>query len=165
MKPPAKLSLILGMDAHYVQPKLVEQFSDKHGFLGLYACSLSNTLITCENRIVPNSPEEETRALAQHTNSFGVTTEDASDLEEDNLSSLPSTTLFHSALQEDCQTAVRLEPRSPTLQFQEDKYIDVPTTHIKTAARTASPRTPRATSANHPFQTPTMATAAPSRLH
>ena len=33
MKPPAKWSLILGMDVHHVQPKLVDKFSDKHGFL------------------------------------------------------------------------------------------------------------------------------------
>ena len=81
MKPPAKLSLILGMDLHHVQPKLVEQFNDKHGFMGLYACSLSNTLITCGNRVFPYSPEEARRTLAQHTNSFGVTTENVSDLE------------------------------------------------------------------------------------
>ena len=56
MKPPAKLSLILGMDLHQVQPKLVEQFSDKLGFKGLYACFFSNTLITCGNRIFPYSP-------------------------------------------------------------------------------------------------------------
>ena len=128
MKPPAKLSLILVMDVHHVQPKLVEKFRDKHGFLGLYTCSLSNTLITCGNRIFPYGLEEARRALAQHTNIFGLTTEDASDLEEDNLSSLPSTALFHSALQEDCPTAVQLGPRSPILQFQEDKPVDMPTT-------------------------------------
>ena len=38
MKPPAKLSLILGMDLHHMQPKLVEQFNNNHSFLGLYAC-------------------------------------------------------------------------------------------------------------------------------
>ena len=113
MKPPAKLSLTLGMDLHHVQPKLVEQFNDNHGFMGLYACSLSITLITCGNRTFPYSPEEVRRALAQHTNSFGVTTEDVSDLEEENLSSLPSTAMFHSALQEDCKTAVR--PKKPSL--------------------------------------------------
>ena len=98
------------MDVHHVQPKLVEKFRDKHGFLGLYTCSLSNTLITCGNRIFPYSLEEARRALAQHTNIFGLTTEDASDLEEDNLSSLPSTALFHSALQEDCQMAQEVPP-------------------------------------------------------
>ena len=88
MIPPAKLSLILGMDIHHVQPKLVDKFSEKHGFLGLYACSLSNTLIICGNRVYPYSPEEARSALAQHTNGFGVATEDAADLEEDNFSSL-----------------------------------------------------------------------------
>ena len=98
------------MDVHHVQPKLVEKFSDKHGFLGLYACFLTNTLITCGNRIFPYSPEEARGLLVQHTNIFGLTTEDASDLEEDNLSSLPSTALFHSALQEDCQMAQEVPP-------------------------------------------------------
>ena len=36
----------------------------------------------------PLQPEEVRRALAHHTNNFGVTIEDVSDLEEDNLSFL-----------------------------------------------------------------------------
>ena len=78
MRPQAKLSIILGIDLHHVQPKLVEKFVDKHGFPGLYACSLSNTLITCGNRVYPYAPAKARSALAQHTNSFGVTTEDGS---------------------------------------------------------------------------------------
>ena len=61
--------------------KLLDKFSDRPGFLGLYACSLSNTLITCGNRVYPYTSEEARSALAQHTNSFGVATEEAADLE------------------------------------------------------------------------------------
>ena len=52
-KTPAKLSLILGMDLHHVAPKLVEQFSDKYGFMSVYTCSLSQKLITAGNRMFP----------------------------------------------------------------------------------------------------------------
>ena len=133
--------------------------------MGLYASSLSNSLITCGNRIFPYSPEEARRALAQH--SFGVTTEEASDLEEDNLSSLPSNALFLSAHQEDCQIAVQLAPRSLALQFQEGKHFDVPTTYAATAAHTASLRTPRATPAapsSLTMATATVATMTPLSL-
>ena len=99
-KPLAKLSLILVMDLHHVQPKLVEQFSDKHGFMGLYACYLLGSLITCGNRVFGARMD-----LSQNMNSFGVATEYVSDLEKDNLSFLPSTALFHSAFQVNCQTA------------------------------------------------------------
>ena len=141
-KPPAKLSLILGMDLHHVQSKLVEQFNDNHGFMAVYAYSLSQKLITAGNRMYPYN-EETARIALSNTNNFGVATENVS--EEDNLSSLPSTALFHSALQENCQTAVRFRPKSPALYFPEDKNINVPNTPVSTAASTASLRTPRAT--------------------
>ena len=86
------------MDLHHVQPKLVEEFKDQHGFLGLYACSLSYTLNSCENRVYPYTPAKARSVLAQHTNSFGVTTEEANELEEEDFPSLPFTSLFHGAL-------------------------------------------------------------------
>ena len=101
MRPQTKLSIILGMDLHHVQPKLVEEFMDMHGFLGLYACSLSNTLFSC----------------GQHTNSFGVTTEEAAELEEEDFPSLPSTSLFHGALQEDCPIATWLGTKNQPCSF------------------------------------------------
>ena len=115
-KPPAKLSLIVGMDLHHVQLKLVEQLKDSHGFMAVYACSLSQKLITEGNRMYPYNKETARIALS-NTSSFGVATDNTSDLEDDNLSSLPSTALFHSALQENCQTAVRLGLKSPALKF------------------------------------------------
>ena len=130
-KPPAKLSLILGMDLHHIAPKLVEQFSDKYGFMSVYACSLSQKLIMAGNRMFPYT-EDTARSALSNTNSFGGATDSASDLEEDNLSSLPTTALLHSALQENCPTAVRLGQKSPALQFPED----VPNTHINIAAST-----------------------------
>ena len=42
--------------------------------------------------------EETVRIALSNTSSFIVATENTSDLEEDNLSSLPSTALSHSAL-------------------------------------------------------------------
>ena len=107
--------------------------------------------------------EDTARSALSNTNSFGGATDNASDLEEDNLSSLPTTALFHSALQENCPTAVRLGPKSPALQFPENKYIDLPNTHISTAASTASTsstrfsRTPRAT----PTPSPTAGATTP----
>ena len=98
MRHHAKLSIILGMDVHHVQPKLVEEFKDQHGSLGLYMCSLSNSLILCGNRVYPYTPAEARSALAQNTNSFGVTTEEAAELEEEDSPALPSTSLFHGAL-------------------------------------------------------------------
>ena len=90
------------MDIFHIQPKRVKEFRDDHGFLALYACQLSNTLIFCGNRVFPYTPAEARSALAQHTNSFGVTLEEADDLEEDDF---PITSLFHGALQEDCPIA------------------------------------------------------------
>ena len=89
--PPAKLSLILRMDLHHVQPKLIEQFSDIHGFMAVYACSLSQKLITAGNRMYLYN--EETARIALSTNSFGGATDNISDLEGDNLFELPSTSL------------------------------------------------------------------------
>jgi hypothetical protein len=117
-KPPAKLSLILETDLHFVQPKLIEQFSDIHGFMAVYACSLSQKLITAGNRMYPYT--EETARIALSTNSFGGATDIISHLEEDNLSKLPSTSLFHSALQGTCPTAVRIMAKGQVLQFPED---------------------------------------------
>ena len=128
-KPPAKLSLILGMDLHHVQPKLMEQFYDNPGFMAVNACSLSQKLITAGNRRYPYN-EETARIALSNTSSFGVATDNTSDLEEDNLSPLPSTALFNSALQENCKTTVRLGLKSPALQLPEDKYFDVPNTHV-----------------------------------
>ena len=79
----------------HVQTKLVEEFKDQHGFLGLYACSLSNTLLSYGNRVFPYTPAEARSALAQHTNSFGVTTEEAKELEEEHL---PITSRYFMAL-------------------------------------------------------------------
>ena len=112
LRPQAKLSIILGMDIFHVRPKLVEEFRDDHGFLALYACQLSNTLILCGNRVFPYTPAEARSALAQHTNSFGVTLEEADDLEEDDF---PITSLFHGALQEDCPIATWAGPKEPAL--------------------------------------------------
>jgi hypothetical protein len=118
-KPPAKLSLILGQDLHHVAPRLVEQFSDKHGCMSVYACSLSQKLITAGNRMFPYT-EETARSALVDTYGFSGTTDDFPDLVEDNLSSLPTTALLHSALQDTFPTAVRLGETSPTLQFPED---------------------------------------------
>ena len=57
------MSLIIGMDLPHVQPKLVEQFNDSHGFMAVYACSLSQKLITVGNRTYPYT--EETARIAQ----------------------------------------------------------------------------------------------------
>ena len=97
MQPKARLSVILGMDIHHVRPKLIEEFSDQHGFVSLFACSLSSKLILCGNRVYPYTPAQARSALAQHTNSFGVITEETAELEEEDDLSLPSTSLFHGA--------------------------------------------------------------------
>ena len=110
MQPKARLSVILGMDIHHVRPKLIEEFSDQHGFMSLYACSLSSKLILCGNRVYPYTPAQARSALAQHTNSFGVVTEETAKLEEEEDLSLPSTSLFHGALQENCPIATWLGP-------------------------------------------------------
>ena len=34
------------MDVMHWAPRLVDQYRDRHGFLALYACTLSNSLIT-----------------------------------------------------------------------------------------------------------------------
>ena len=83
-KPLDKLSLILGMDLHHVQPKLVEQFYESHGFMAVHACSLSQKPLTAGNRMYPYN-EETARIALSNTNSFGVATDNTSDLEEDNL--------------------------------------------------------------------------------
>ena len=85
------------MDVFNVRPKLIDEFSDMHGCMSLYACPLSSKLILCGNRIYPYTPAQAREALAQHTNSFGVITEEAK--EEEDLT-LPSTSLFHGALEE-----------------------------------------------------------------
>ena len=69
MQPKARLSVILGMDIHQVQPKLIEEFSDTHGFMVLYACSLSSKLILCGNRVYPYTP---TAAAADHDDKFAA---------------------------------------------------------------------------------------------
>ena len=88
--------------------------------IAVYACSLSQKLITVGNRMYPYN-EETARIALSNTSSFGVATDNSFDLEEDNLSVMPSTSLFHSALQGNCQTAIRLGLKGPALQFPEDK--------------------------------------------
>ena len=114
------------MDLHHVQPKLVEKFSDRYGFLGLYACSLSNTLITCGNRVYPYTLKEARSAFAQHTNSFGVTTEEEADLEEIDFSSLPSTLLFYGAFQEDCPLQPGLSRENQLCNFRRINTLKCP---------------------------------------
>ena len=110
---------------------------------------------------------EETARIALSTSSFGVATDNTSDLEEDNLSDLPSTSLFHSALQGTCQNAVRIGPKSPVLQFQEDSTgtlekpnIGVP---MHPTTSTTSSRTPRTTTtpSSASTSTPTVGTTTP----
>ena len=76
MQPKARLSVILGMDIHHVRPKQIDEFSDKHGSMSLFACPLSSKLILCGKRVYPYTP-------AQHTNSFGVITGETAKLEEE----------------------------------------------------------------------------------
>ena len=52
-QPKARLFLILGMDVYNVRPKLIDEFSDSHGCMSLYACPLSAKLILCGNRVYP----------------------------------------------------------------------------------------------------------------
>ena len=61
----ARLSIILGMDVMHWALILVEQFKDKHGFLALYACKLSNSIIPMGNRQFPYTPDEAQSALSQ----------------------------------------------------------------------------------------------------
>ena len=103
--PPAKLSLILGQDLHHVAPKLVEQVSDEHGSMSVYTCSLSQKLITADNRMFPFT-EETARSALSNTDSFVAATDDADEPMEDNLSYLPTTALLHSALQKEYPIAV-----------------------------------------------------------
>ena len=118
-KPPAKLSLILGQDLHHIAPRLVEQFRDEHGCMSVYACSLSQKLLTAGNRIFPYT-EETARSALVDTYGFSGTTDDFPELVGDNLSSLPTTALLHSAIQDNFPTAVRSDVTHPTLQFLED---------------------------------------------
>ena len=118
-KSPAKLSLILGQDLHHVAAQLVEQFSDEQGSMGVYTCSLSQKLITAGNRMYPFT-EQTARSALSDTNSFGVATGDTHDAMDDDLSSLPTTALLHSALQREYPVATRLDKKGASLQLPED---------------------------------------------
>ena len=139
MQPKARLSIILGMDIHHVQPKLIDEFSDQHGCMSLFACPLSSKLILCGNRVYPYTPAQARSALAQHTNSFGVITGETAEQEEDEDLALPSTSLFHGALQESCPIATWLGPREPTLPFLEDEGDKLPATYAAAAVHSTPP--------------------------
>ena len=115
MSAPARLSIILGMDVMHLGPTLVDKFQDRHGFLALYACKLSNSLIPMGNCQFPYSAAEAQSALSNDTSNLGVST---SSLEEDEVSndSLPLTSSFH-GVTSDYSVAIRLSPKRPTLQF------------------------------------------------
>ena len=155
-KPPAKLSLILGQDLHHVAPRLVEQFIDKHGCMSVYACSLSQKLITAGNRMFPYT-EETARSALVDTYGFSGTTDDFPELVEDNLSSLPTTALLHGATQDNFPTAVRIDVTHPTLQFPEDLTS---TPSPSGASTSSSPRTTTETTT-----TSTLAAAGASTPH
>ena len=70
-----------------------------------------------EKGLYPYTPAEARSALAQHTNSFGVTTELAAEREEEDFPFLPSTSLFHGALQEDCPIATWLGTTNQPCSF------------------------------------------------
>ena len=76
--------------------------------------------------------------LAQHTNSFGVTTTEMADMGEEDDLSLPTTSLFHGALQENCPTATLLGTKGPTLRFLEDGDCEMPATYAAAAVNTVS---------------------------
>ena len=115
MRPQARLSVILGMDVMHVTPQLIEEFRDRHGFLALYACTLSNSLITMSNRQYPYTPAEAQSALSQNTSNFSVFTTFMED-EVTDCEDLPLNTIFHGAT-EDYPIATRLGSKEPTLKF------------------------------------------------
>ena len=129
MQPKARLSLILGMDVHNVRLKLIDEFSDSHG----------SKLILCGNRVYPYTPAQARSALAQHTDSFGVITEETGEQEEDEDLTLPSTSLFHGALQESCPIATWVGPKEPTLKFLEDENYNLPVTYAAAAVNSTLP--------------------------
>ena len=124
-QPKRRLSVVLGMDIFNIRPKLIDEYSDMHGCMSLYACPLSAKLILCGNRIYPYTPAQAREALAQHTNSFGVITEEA---EEEDLS-LPTTSLFHGALEESRPIATWVGPKEPALCFLEDEKDNLSVTY------------------------------------
>ena len=93
----------------------MDQFKDKHGFLALYACKLSSSLIPMGNRQFPYPPAEAQSALSKDTSNFGVST---SSMEEEDVATedLPLTSIFH-GVTSDYPVAIRLSPKRPTLQF------------------------------------------------
>ena len=154
-KSPAKLSLILGQDLHHVAPQLVERFCDEHGSMSVYTCSLSQQLITAGNRMYPFT-EQTARSALSDTNSFGGATEDTHESGDDDLSSLPTTGLLHSALQTEYPVARRIDQKGASLQFPED----LPEIH---ANAVISPTTARpSSSATTPSSTSPLPPTAPS---
>ena len=103
------------MDLWHWGPTHVDQFQDQHGFIAIYACKLSNSLISMGNRQFPFSPIEVQSALYNDTSNFGAAT---SPLEEDEFSNenLPLTSSFH-GVTGNYPLATRLGSKRPTLQF------------------------------------------------
>ena len=62
LKPQAQLSIILGVDVMHIAPKLVKSFEDKHGYLALYACGLSDSLVVMGIRKYPLSSTSSARS-------------------------------------------------------------------------------------------------------
>ena len=128
MRPQARLSIILGMDVMHWAPRLVDQFKDKHGFLALYACKLSKSLIPMGNRQFPYMPAEAQSALSQDTSNFSVSTT-CMEEEEGDFEDLPHSTIFH-GVTNDYPLATRVGPKCPLLQFLNcPEEVELPASH------------------------------------
>ena len=122
MQPQAQLSIILWVNLGHIHPKLVESFEDEHGYLSLYACNLSGSLLTIGNRTWPFSPTEVKEALDEQRGNFSSTV----DFPEDREGELPVTFIFCSEaaklnpVPEHLPVAVRTGPQAPTLKLVEN---------------------------------------------
>ena len=66
------LGLILGLNFCHIGPKVVDTFSDKHGYMSVLECPLAGRLIASGNRTLPLSKNNIDKAIKEHNSSFYI---------------------------------------------------------------------------------------------
>jgi hypothetical protein len=81
----AKLSIVLGLDLMHIAPKLVDTFTDQHGFMSVYYCSLMPGIVASGNRTFPLSVAAVDKLLARKKPSAtsGCFTQTCGEMQED----------------------------------------------------------------------------------
>ena len=93
-RPAAKLSIVLGLDLGHVAPKLIDTYSDEHGYMSIYYCPFDDKLIASGNRTFPLTGEDVDQVLAEQTSGcFSQTREGNNEQEETTMSIMGSTSL------------------------------------------------------------------------